>query len=95
VRALHLKGKGAAARLADGCRTAQLVILSVPAEQSPEGCSIIDSDDLAASGPQAIWVARDGSLRIVATDRANRLWSGNRKKPWRDVGADRLAGDAP
>jgi hypothetical protein len=40
-------------------------------------------------------VARDGSLRIVATDRANRLWSGNRKKPWRDVGADRLAGDAP
>jgi competence protein ComEC len=95
VRALHLKGKGAAARLADGCRTAQLVILSVPAEQSPEGCSIIDSDDLAASGPQAIWVARDGSLRIVATDRANRLWSGYRKKPWRDVGAGRLAGDAP
>jgi competence protein ComEC len=81
LRAVHLKGKGAAGRLADSCRTAQLVILSVPAKQSPEGCRIIDSDDLAASGPQAIWVARDGSLRIVATDRANRLWSGNRKEP--------------
>ena len=95
LRALHLKGKGAAERLADGCRAAQLVILSVPAEQRPQGCQIIDSDDLAASGPQAIWVAPDGALRIVATDRADRLWSGKGKEPWRDVGADRLAGDTP
>lgn len=92
---MHLKGKGAAERLADGCRTAQLVILSVPAEQVPDGCRVIDSDDLAASGPQALWVAQDGALRIVATDRADRLWSGRSKEPLRDVGADRLAGDAP
>ena len=95
LRAVHLKGKGAAARLADGCRTAELVILSVPAGQVPEGCRVIDSDDLAASGPQALWVARDGALRIVATDRADRLWSGTRKKRSRPAADARLATDAP
>jgi competence protein ComEC len=95
LRAVHLKGKGAAGRLADGCRTAELVILSVPAGQVPEGCRVIDSDDLAASGPQALWVARDGSLRIVATDRADRLWSGTRKKRSRPAADARLATDAP
>lgn len=91
VSALHLKGKGAAARLADGCRTAQLVILSVPADQRPQGCRIIDSTDLAASGPQALWVARDGTLRIVATDRADRLWSTKRPSSRRTAGEARLA----
>jgi competence protein ComEC len=91
VSALHLKGKGAAARLADGCRTAQLVILSVPADQRPQGCRIIDSTDLAAGGPQALWVARDGTLRIVATDRADRLWSTKRPSSRRTAGEARLA----
>ena len=91
VSALHLKGKGAAARLADGCRTAQLVILSVPAEQRPQGCTVIDSTNLAASGPQALWVARDGTLRIVATDRADRLWSTKRPSSRRTAGEARLA----
>ena len=95
LRAVHLKGKGAAGRLAEGCRTAQLVILSVPAGQAPDGCRVIDSDDLAASGPQALWVARDGSLRIVATDRADRLWSGKGKDPGRTPAKARLAGTAP
>jgi len=95
VSALHLKGKAAAERLAEGCRTAQLVILSVPAEQVPAGCRVIDSDDLAESGPQALWVAQDGTLRIVATDRADRLWSAKRKDPERRERVDRLAGDAP
>jgi competence protein ComEC len=94
-RAVHLKGKGATKRLADGCRTAQLVILSVPAGQVPAGCRVIDSDDLAKSGPQALWVAKDGALRIVATDRADRLWSAKRKAPERSESEDRLAGDAP
>jgi competence protein ComEC len=91
VSALHLKGKGAAARLADGCRTAQLVILSVPADQRPQGCRIIDSTDLAASGPQALWVLPDGTLRIVATDRADRLWSTKRPSSRRTAGEARLA----
>lgn len=91
VSALHLKGKGAAARLADGCRTAQLVILSVPAEQRPQGCTVIDSTDLAASGPQALWVLPDGTLRIVATDRADRLWSAKRPSARRTAGQARLA----
>jgi len=95
VSALHLKGKGAADRLADGCRTAQLVILSVPAEQRPQGCRVIDSLDLAASGPQALWVMPDGTLRIVATDRADRLWSAKRPSSGRTAGEARLAGNAP
>ena len=95
IRALHLKGKGAAGRLADGCRTAQLVILSVPADQVPAGCRVIDSDDLAETGPQALWVAQDGTLRIVATDRADRLWSGKGKDTERRAPENRLAGDAP
>jgi competence protein ComEC len=91
VSALHLKGKGAAARLADGCRTAQLVILSVPAEQRPQGCTVIDSTDLAASGPQALWVLPDGTLRIVGTDRADRLWSAKRTSSRRTAGQALLA----
>ena len=95
IRAVHLKGKGAAERLADGCLTAQLVILSVPAGQVPDGCRVIDSDDLAESGPLALWVAQDGVLRIVATDVADRLWSGKGKDPERREREDRLAGDDP
>ena len=95
IRAVHLKGKGAAERLAEACSTAQLVILSLPAEQVPEGCRVIDSDDLAESGPLALWVAPDGVLRIVATDVADRLWSGKGKEPERREREDRLAGDAP
>jgi hypothetical protein len=71
------------------------VILSVPADQVPAGCRVIDSDDLAESGPQALWVAQDGTLRIVATDRADRLWSGKGKDIERRAPENRLAGDAP
>jgi competence protein ComEC len=95
LAALHLKGKGAADRLVAGCAMADLVILSVPAGPAPPGCRVIDSTALETSGTQAIWVGPDGSLRIVATERASRLWSS--KRPVRaDATEDaRIAGSAP
>jgi competence protein ComEC len=88
LRAIHLKGKGAADRLAEACAEADLVILSVPAGPVPQGCRVIDRTALAETGTQAIWIGKDGVLRIVATENASRLWSARPKKR-----ADTIAGE--
>ncbi len=77
--AMHLKGKGAAARLPDACRSSDLVIVSVEAGIVPQGCRVIDRAMLDQSGTLAIWLSRDGTLRVQPTERATRLWSGRRK----------------
>ncbi len=86
--AAHLRGRGAADRLAEACAEARLVILAAEATTaSPPGCAVLDRRVLAATGPVAIHVT-DGGLRIVPTlDRARR-WMGRRSA---GQGTDALA----
>ena len=74
LRAVALSGRGAEAKLAESCRTADLVILAAKAEIPPEGCPLLDQPALAQTGPLAIWVEGE-SLRIEQTKGARRLWS--------------------
>jgi competence protein ComEC len=74
VRAVALSGKGAAARLAEACAGADLVILAEDVESRPDGCRLIDTRMLMATGPLAIRQDGEG-LRIDRTKRAARLWS--------------------
>ncbi|MFN5996991.1 MAG: ComEC/Rec2 family competence protein [Paracoccaceae bacterium] len=74
VRAVALSGKGAAAKLANACAGADLVILAEDVETRPDGCHLIDSRMLLATGPLAIRQEGEG-LRIERTKQAARLWS--------------------
>ncbi|MES2916890.1 MAG: ComEC/Rec2 family competence protein [Pseudomonadota bacterium] len=74
MRAVALSGKGAAARLADACARADLVILAEKIETRPDRCALIDLRMLAATGPLAIRTAGDG-FRIDRTRQSARLWS--------------------
>ena len=74
LRVVGLAGKGAAAKLAEACRTADLVILAAEAETAPEGCALIDQTILAATGPLAVWPEARG-LSLKTTKGARRLWS--------------------
>jgi competence protein ComEC len=80
LQAVHLKGKGAADRLAAACASADVVILAARAADVPPGCTVIDADMLRDTGTLAIWPEADG-LRLVATDAARRLWTGPGPKP--------------
>jgi len=90
VRAVQLKGKGAPARLAAACATADLVILAAEAPAPPRGCTVIDTALLAETGTLAIW-PEGASLRFVPTDAARRIWTG-RAAPAATL--QRLAGTA-
>jgi competence protein ComEC len=74
VRAVALSGKGAAAKLTNACAAAELVILAEDIENRPDGCRLIDSRMLLATGPLAIRQEGEG-LRIDRTKQATRLWS--------------------
>ena len=74
LRAVALSGKGAAAKLAEVCGAADLVILAAEAEAAPEGCPLIDQAVLSQTGPLAIWQEGEG-LRLEKTKGADRLWS--------------------
>jgi competence protein ComEC len=74
LRGVQLTGKGAEARLAEACASDALVILAAPAQTAAKGCRLIDANMLAATGPLAIWITKDG-VRIERTKVARRLWS--------------------
>jgi competence protein ComEC len=63
-RAIHLSGRGAAARLGDACARASLVILSAEAD-APAGCSLIHARTLSETGALAIH-ARGDAFRTVS-----------------------------
>ncbi|MDH2328712.1 ComEC/Rec2 family competence protein [Cereibacter sp. SYSU M97828] len=71
--AIHLKGRGAAKRLAEGCAEARIVILAAEAEVVPEGCIVIDRTMLAETGAIAVWPTEKGLLFRNALD-GSRLW---------------------
>ncbi|MCX7287952.1 MAG: hypothetical protein NTW20_10450 [Rhodobacterales bacterium] len=69
-----LTGKAAAGKLTGACAGASLVILADAPGPVPDGCALIDSDDLRLTGPLAVW--QDGrGLRIEPTNTGRRLWS--------------------
>ncbi|NHB77691.1 ComEC/Rec2 family competence protein [Rhodobacter sp. M37P] len=74
LRAVSLSGKGAEAKLAEVCRSADLVILAAKAEAVPPGCRLIDQQTLAQTGPLALWQS-GATLRFETTKGAHRLWS--------------------
>ncbi len=74
LRAVSLSGKGADAKLAQVCRSADLVILAAKAEAVPPGCRLIDQQTLAQTGPLAVWQS-GATLRFETTKGAHRLWS--------------------
>ncbi|WP_238382678.1 ComEC/Rec2 family competence protein [Tabrizicola thermarum] len=74
LRAVSLSGKGAEAKLAQVCRSADLVILAAKAEAVPPGCRLIDQQTLAQTGPLAVWQSA-ATLRFETTKGAHRLWS--------------------
>jgi competence protein ComEC len=74
--AVHLSGRGAAARVAEACAAADLVILAAKAE-APAGCRLIDGTSLARTGTLALY-AEGADFHIVTV----RDWIGRR--PWND-----------
>lgn len=73
ARGVHLRGKGAEARVAQACAAAQLVVLDRPAAAVPEGCLVIDAAVLARTGPLALWPDGDGwQARATNPDRPRR-----------------------
>jgi competence protein ComEC len=73
IRGLLLVGKGASARLAQACATADLVILPEPATGAPPGCRVFDPSILRKTGPLAFYSRPDG-LTAQPTLAARRLW---------------------
>jgi len=72
----QVAGRGAADRLADACPGADLVVFSAkPLERYPAGCSVLDRNMLARTGPIAIHDGPDGP-RFVATAETTGL------RPW-------------
>ena len=68
------EAEGAAARVAEACAQADLVVVSVPVEVVPEGCLLLDPERLRGSGTLALYPT-DGGLRVVPTFGARRVWS--------------------
>lgn len=73
----QVAGRGAADRLPDACLGADLVVFSGrPLERYPTGCSVIDRDMLARTGPIAIHMTPDGPRFVTTADRTGlRPWS--------------------
>ncbi len=72
---VHLSGRGAADRVAEGCRTASLVI--VTADWTGEAaCQVLDRKALAGMGAVALYPDENG-LRLVGTRQQSgkRLWN--------------------
>ncbi|MEL7105490.1 MAG: ComEC/Rec2 family competence protein [Pseudomonadota bacterium] len=75
MRAIHLTGHGARDRLAEACRTADLVVYSGQAE-TPGDCNLFDQSRLRETGALAIFEDENGVRIVTAADRAGqRLWN--------------------
>ncbi|WP_233516995.1 ComEC/Rec2 family competence protein [Pseudotabrizicola alkalilacus] len=78
VTGVALKGKAAAARVAEACAMADLVVVSVPVEVVPEGCILLDPERLRGSGTLALYPVA-GGLRVEPTFGGQRVWSSPRR----------------
>ncbi|MDO9637937.1 MAG: ComEC/Rec2 family competence protein [Pseudotabrizicola sp.] len=78
VTGVALKGKGSADRVAEACAMADLVVISLPVAQVPEGCLLLDPQRLRGSGTLALY-AVEGGLRVEPTFGAERVWSSPRR----------------
>ncbi|WP_062763463.1 ComEC/Rec2 family competence protein [Falsirhodobacter sp. alg1] len=74
---VHLKGKGAEARLAEACEGAMIVILAARASAIPEGCNVLDQARLEKTGAVALQ-AGQGGITIIPTQNGQRVWSRGR-----------------
>lgn len=77
VNGAVLKGRGAAARVAEACAQADLVVVSVAVDAVPDGCLVLDPARLHAVGAVALQ-AVDGGLRVETGLGARRAWSAPR-----------------
>jgi len=76
---LHLSGRGAADRVADACKRAALVVVTVRIEAADYGCEVYDPTRLRKTGSLAISVNSDGWQIISARAQAGqRLWNSRR-----------------
>ena len=76
ARGVHLTGRGGREWLAEACRSAEIVVLSVEAD-APEGCRLYDSARLRDTGALALWPAAEGIRVVSSADRAGRrIWNG-------------------
>ncbi len=73
-RAVVLSGRGAETRLAAACAAADVVVMAADAPYVPQGCIVVDTTMLDASGPLAVWVEGE-TLRLEPTRWAQRMWS--------------------
>ena len=73
---VHLSGRGADTRVAEACRTADLVILAKDVTKPP-GCVLLNEKNLRKTGALAIY-PNAGSLRLIGAKDigGTRLWSG-------------------
>lgn len=82
-RIVQIKGKETQTRLSEACQLADLVVIGAKlGVDAPKGCTVIDETRLRRTGPLALWVQTDGSLKLMPTKTQSRLWSGSRpEKP--------------
>ncbi|WP_241557872.1 ComEC/Rec2 family competence protein [Falsirhodobacter deserti] len=72
----HLKGKAAPDHLARACELADVVVIAARlAEPHPEGCRVIDQQELSRTGAMALSVG-EGGLVIRPTLATRRVWDG-------------------
>lgn len=74
--AVHLRGKGAAAKVREACSQARVVILAAEAGPDvPPGCMVIDQHLLARTGPLALWPEGAGWRAEATQPERPRRWS--------------------
>lgn len=78
VTGIALKGKGGLAQVTQACTVADLVIISVPVPDAPDGCVLFDPDRLRDTGTLALYPV-DGGLRAVPSLGLQRAWSSPRQ----------------
>lgn len=77
LRVVHLTGRGARDRVAEACLRADLVVLSITADEVPEGCRLIDEAALQATGALALYPDAQGLRVVSVAERSGaRPWTG-------------------
>ncbi|QUS35722.1 ComEC/Rec2 family competence protein [Falsirhodobacter algicola] len=72
----HLKGKGSAARVAEACALAPIVVLAGDSAEHPEGCLVLDHAALRDTGAVAL-SGRPGAIRMDRALGGARWWDGD------------------
>ncbi|MDJ1008769.1 MAG: ComEC/Rec2 family competence protein [Paracoccaceae bacterium] len=76
LRAVHLTGRGAGARVPGACAAADIVIYSGETDP-PAGCRLIDRRLLRETGALALWPEGAGLRIVTAAEQAGRrVWNG-------------------